>query len=133
MECGTRCISNDVSKLIKIILYRKVKANQMTNGVNSGVKMHGSDHTLVHSDLEALQMLLVFTNGPFHQHHHQQAILQNTDYPKDLLLISVPSTHTNFFRLHFNNLGNIGLMIVRGFLTIIMKILHVLFKNSIFC
>ena len=132
MECGTRCISNDVSKLLKIILYRKIKANQMTNGVNSGVKMHGSDHTLVHSDLEALRMLLVFTNGLFHQHHHQQAILQNTDYPKDLLLISVPSTHTNFFRLHFN-LGNIGLIIVCGYLTIIMKTLHVLFKNSIFC
>ena len=104
----------------------------MINGASSGVKMHGSDHILVHSDLEALLMLLAFTNEPFHQHHHQQVILQSTDYHKVQQLTSVLSTLTSFFRLHFKNSGNIGLTMVRGFLTIIMKLLHVLFKNSIF-
>ena len=93
---------------IHLCFIKKIKANQMTNGVNSGVKMHGNDHILVHLDLEAVQMLSVFTNGPFHPHHHQQAILQNTDYPKGQQLTSVPSTLTNFFQLHFKQSGNIG-------------------------
>ena len=105
----------------------------MKNGANSGVKMHGSDHTPAHFDLEAVLMLLAFTNVPFHRHHHRQAILQSTDYPKDHWLTSVPLTLTNFFRLHCKNSGHFGLIMAHGFLNIIVKLLHVLFINSIFC